>query len=570
MTGSLLALGIACTAVAYILYFGLIAGAGASKAILVTYLVPPIAILYGVLLLGEDLRPAMLVGLVLILGGVGLGTGNLRLAGPPPRSRRRSRAEPGPVTRGYVVSISVLAGIWGASYLFIKVAVDDVEPAPMMFFRVALAALLLVPFVLVTRGTRQRPRRAALRGEARLRARDDQRRDPVHADRAGREVHRLRRRGRRERHRAALRRRCSRSASGRASAPAGAASLGILLGLAGVALLAGAQPGGGWATVGGTMLVVLASLSYASGALYGQTRSHQIAGPVLAAATVVVGRDRAAPLAVIQAPHAMPSWEAIASIVALGVAGTALAQLILFRMFRLYGASRTTLVTYLMPPTALLYGMLFLDEPLTLASVGGLAVILAGVGLGSGAPAPAAPRAGALRAARVSVSIRRAQPDDVDFLVELFGHEEVEPFLSRRPRARPREPARRDRALRGRAAGLRPLHRSRRRQRAGAMGFEVANRRSRIANLGGLAIHPDFRGRRIADEAARQFRRALMEELGYHRLQLEIYGFNERAIAHAERVGFVREGVRRKAYWRHGEWVDSVLFGLVEEDLPTS
>ena len=84
--GSLLALGVLCTAVAYILYFGLIAGAGASKAILVTYLVPPIAILYGVLLLGEDLRPAMLVGLVLILGGVGLGTGNLRL------SRRRKQA----------------------------------------------------------------------------------------------------------------------------------------------------------------------------------------------------------------------------------------------------------------------------------------------------------------------------------------------------------------------------------------------------------------------------------------------------------------------------------------------
>ncbi len=87
VTGSMLALGIVCTAVAYILYFGLIAGAGASKAILVTYLVPPIAILYGVLLLGEDLRPAMLVGLVLILGGVGLGTGNLRL-----RGRRREAA----------------------------------------------------------------------------------------------------------------------------------------------------------------------------------------------------------------------------------------------------------------------------------------------------------------------------------------------------------------------------------------------------------------------------------------------------------------------------------------------
>ena len=49
--------------------------------------------------------------------------------------------------------------------------------------------------------------------------------------------------------------------------------------------------------------------------------------------------------------------------------------------------------------------------------------------------------------------------------------------------------------------------------------------------------------------------------------ELEIYGFNERAQRHAERAGFVREGVRRRAYWRHGEWVDGVLYGLVREDL---
>ena len=56
-------------------------------------------------------------------------------------------------------------------------------------------------------------------------------------------------------------------------------------------------------------------------------------------------------------------------------------------------------------------------------------------------------------------------------------------------------------------------------------------------------------------------------DLDFHRLQLEIYGFNERAIEHAERSGFVREGVKRKAYRRHGEWVDGVLFGLLREDL---
>jgi RimJ/RimL family protein N-acetyltransferase len=103
--------------------------------------------------------------------------------------------------------------------------------------------------------------------------------------------------------------------------------------------------------------------------------------------------------------------------------------------------------------------------------------------------------------------------------------------------------------------------------RAGTMHFERTNRRSRIADLGGLAVHPGFRGRRVGDEAARLFQRHVLEELGFHRLQLEIYGFNERAMRHAERAGFVREGVRRKAYWRNGEWVDGVLYGLVLEDL---
>jgi hypothetical protein len=95
----------------------------------------------------------------------------------------------------------------------------------------------------------------------------------------------------------------------------------------------------------------------------------------------------------------------------------------------------------------------------------------------------------------------------------------------------------------------------------------VANRRSRIAHLERLAVHPDFRGQRVADDAARLLQRQLVEELGYHRLQLEIYGFNERAQRHAERAGFVREGVRRRAYWRHGEWMDGVLYALIREDL---
>jgi RimJ/RimL family protein N-acetyltransferase len=99
------------------------------------------------------------------------------------------------------------------------------------------------------------------------------------------------------------------------------------------------------------------------------------------------------------------------------------------------------------------------------------------------------------------------------------------------------------------------------------MEFSLSNRRSRIARLGGLAVHRDFRGRRLADHAARLFQRHLIFELDFHRLELECYGFNDRAIRHAERAGFVREGVKRRAYHRHGEWVDGILFGLIREDL---
>ena len=173
----------------------------------------------------------------------------------------------------------------------------------------------------------------------------------------------------------------------------------------------------------------------------------------------------------------------------------------------------------------------------------------------------------------MSVRIRRARPEDVDFLVELANHEEVEPYLAG-GRARDREAvaAAVEQSSRepddygrfvievddGAEAGW---------QLAGSMAFEVKNRRSRIAHLYGLAVHPEFRGQRLADEAARMFDRHLLFDLDYHRLELEIYGFNERAMRHAERIGFVREGVRRRAYQRHGEWVDGVHYGLLREDL---
>ncbi len=167
--------------------------------------------------------------------------------------------------------------------------------------------------------------------------------------------------------------------------------------------------------------------------------------------------------------------------------------------------------------------------------------------------------------------LRRATSDDVDFLLELSGHDDVEPYLRAiRPRDREAILEEIERSLAEPQESGRfviEVEEGSSWRAAGVMGFDVANKRSRIANLGGLAVHPDFRGRGLADDAARTFQRHLLVDLDYHRLQLEIYGFNERAIKHAERSGFIREGVKRKAYWRHNDWVDGVLFGIVREDL---
>jgi RimJ/RimL family protein N-acetyltransferase len=163
--------------------------------------------------------------------------------------------------------------------------------------------------------------------------------------------------------------------------------------------------------------------------------------------------------------------------------------------------------------------------------------------------------------------LRPATLADVDFLAELYADEDVRPWLAAAGRYDADEIRREIERFDAEpdAGGLLVVELAG--ERAGALAWERVNERSRIAHLGGLAIHPDFRSRRLADQAARLLQRHLVFELGFHRLQLEVYGFNERAQRHAERAGFVREGVKRKAYRRGDEWVDGVLYGLIEDDL---
>jgi RimJ/RimL family protein N-acetyltransferase len=167
----------------------------------------------------------------------------------------------------------------------------------------------------------------------------------------------------------------------------------------------------------------------------------------------------------------------------------------------------------------------------------------------------------------VTISLRRARREDVDFLVDLISDGDTRPFLG-------------NRAADTREHALADIDRSEREpdvygwfvieadgERAGCVAFERVNARHRIAEGGRFAIHPSFRGRRVGVEAARAFQRLVLGELGFHRVELKIYGFNERAIAHAEAAGYVREGVQRRAYLKDGVWTDAVLFALTQEDL---
>ena len=286
--------------------------------------------------------------------------------------------------RGYVPLLAVVAAIWGASYLFIKVAVDEVEPTAMMFFRLVLASAVLVPLIVWRLGGREAVEEVRGTGWGAFAVGLLNAALPFTLIAWG------------EKHIDS-----GIAAIANASVPIfvvllalrfnpservrGLRLAGILVGLLGVGVLTGLHPEGGWLAVAGTLAVVAASLSYAGANHFVQHNYSRTSPIVTATVSTLTGAVILLPFALFQLPDELPSWEALGSIVALGVLATAVALLFFYRMLNLYGAARSSLVTYLLPPTALIYGVLILDEQITLNAVLGLVLILAGVALGSGA-----------------------------------------------------------------------------------------------------------------------------------------------------------------------------------------
>lgn len=158
--------------------------------------------------------------------------------------------------------------------------------------------------------------------------------------------------------------------------------LGAVVGFVGVGVLVGPElwgvATGGKTDLLGLLAVLVAAAAYGVGALLsrGFAGSAQLVGPFgsqIAAVIVTL------PIALVWSPPTqLPSVRAIGSMLELGVLGTAVAYLLYFWLIRHVGATRTTIVTYLLPCTALVWGVLLLGETVTWYALAGLALVLLG------------------------------------------------------------------------------------------------------------------------------------------------------------------------------------------------
>ena len=278
-----------------------------------------------------------------------------------------------------LLDLTLLAALWGGSFLFMRYAVPDFGVVPLIWLRVALASVCLLPLLLLKRQFGALRRQAGALTVMSLFNSDlpflliawatlsitaglasiMNAMTPVFTALIGALWLGDRLDGRR--------------------------SLGLLLGLAGVALLAADKadfrPGGsGWAIV--AMLLATACYGFAAN----HTRRYLQGVPALvnATGTQLVSALVLLPPALWSWPERMPGLGPWLAALVLGVACSALAYLLFFRLIARVGASRAVTVTFLVPVFGTLWGALFLGEPVTASMLAGGAVVLLGTGLATG------------------------------------------------------------------------------------------------------------------------------------------------------------------------------------------
>jgi drug/metabolite transporter (DMT)-like permease len=278
------------------------------------------------------------------------------------------------VTRRAWIQFGFLAAFWGASYLFIKVALeDDFGAAPIVFIRTALAALVLLPLAARTGAL------SGLRGQI----------GPIFVLAAVQVAAPFLLISAGEQH-------LPSSLTGIlvATAPiftfllafalsgeerAGALSLaGVGVGVVGVALLLGVDAGGGTAALVGGLMVILASLGYGLGAWFLKRRIRGVQPVGVVAATMAASALMVAPLAAIDLPPHGPELDTVAALTALGVLGTGVSFVLFYSLIASEGPAKASLVAYVAPGFSVIYGVTILDESFGLATAAGLVLIVSG------------------------------------------------------------------------------------------------------------------------------------------------------------------------------------------------
>lgn len=282
------------------------------------------------------------------------------------------------MSRRHLIMLAALAAIWGSSFLFIVIALRDLAPSTLILLRMASGALALAVYVRLAghRLAQLRPYALPLALLALINTAV-----PFFLIAWGQQYIDS-----------------GLAAIFNASAPlftalfalsidrtqrvTGTRLAGVVLAFGGVVLLVGFELGGGARAVAGALAVVAASACYGIGGLYAGRRFAGLPPALVAYGSLAWATLYVLPLGAAQA--AMPGWEALLSVLYLGVAATGFAYLLYFGLIAGAGASKAVLVTYLVPSLALLYGAVFLDERLTAVSLAGLALVLTGVALGTG------------------------------------------------------------------------------------------------------------------------------------------------------------------------------------------
>lgn len=290
----------------------------------------------------------------------------------PSGGKRIRRAGNGEL--GIYAMLVALAAIWGGSFLFQRVAAKDFGPFPMVEMRLALGALVLLPFLIRERARFTRSRWLAVIGIGALNTTLPFLLFAWGAERAPAGVSAI---------------------SNSMAVPFAALAaffvfgerigarraIALFAGLVGVAVLASGHVAGsniGAAVAAGT----LAALMYGISANLLKRYLSDLPPAALAAAALLCGAIELAPLAFASWPATPIPAHSWASVIALGVFCTGTAYALYFKLIQRIGAPRAAMVTWLVPAFGVAWGWLFLGEPLTLSMAAGGALILGGMVFG--------------------------------------------------------------------------------------------------------------------------------------------------------------------------------------------